>query len=122
VISAHIEIILIVTGAFTAIAGLGFIAPVPVLGMIFGKAPGDELGLTLARHWALLVFLFGALLIYCAFHPAAREPIMLTAAIEKIALFAGVFGTSLRRHPIAAIIAAGDFVIALIYLLFLAGF
>ena len=121
-IGAHIEIILIVTGAFTAVAVLGFIAPAPVFSMIFGEAPGDELGLTLARHWALLVFLFGALLIYCALHPAAREPVIFAAATEKIALFAGVFGTSLRRHPVAAVIAAGDLVIALIYVLFLAGY
>ena len=121
-ISAHIEIILIVTGALTAVAVLGFIAPVPVLSMIFGQAPRDELGLTLARHWGLLIFLFGAMLIYCAFLPVMRGPVVLAAATEKIALAAGVFGSSLRRHSVAAVIAAGDLAIALIYLLFLAGY
>jgi hypothetical protein len=64
---ANIELILVVTGAITAIALLQFITPAPVLRMIYGKDPADEVGLAVARHWALLVFLVGALLIYAAF-------------------------------------------------------
>jgi EamA domain-containing membrane protein RarD len=41
-IGAHIDLILIITGAVTAIALLQFIAPAPVLRMIFGKAPTDD--------------------------------------------------------------------------------
>ena len=120
-IGAHIELILIVTGALTAIALLQSIAPASVLRMIFGKAP-DELGLAVARHWGLLIFLVGALLIYAAFHPSVRGPAMVVAVIEKAVLGLGVFGTSLRTHPVAAAIAAGDSLIALIYVLYLAGF
>jgi len=47
---------------------------------------------------------------------------MVVAVIEKAALGLGVFGTSLRTHPVAAAIAAGDSLIALIYVLYLAGF
>ena len=59
-----IQLILIVTGAVAAIAVLQLIAPAPVLRMIFGEAPTDEVGLAVARHWGLLTFLIGALLIY----------------------------------------------------------
>lgn len=121
-IGAHIELILIVTGALTAIPFLQFIAPAQVLRMIFGEAPTDKVGLAVARHWGLLIFLVGALLIYAAFHPAVRTPVMVVAVIEKTALGLGVFGTSLRTHPAAAAIAAGDSLIALIYLLYLTGF
>ena len=121
-IGAHIELILIVTGALTAIAILQFIAPAPVLRMICGEAPTDEVGLAVARHWGLLTFLVGALLIYAAFHPSVRGPAMVVAVIEKAALGLGVFGTSLRTHPAAAAAAAGDSLIALIYVLYLAGF
>ncbi len=38
-IGAHIELILIVTGALTAVALLQFIVPVPMLRVIYGKAP-----------------------------------------------------------------------------------
>jgi hypothetical protein len=121
-IGAHIEFILIVTGCLTATAILQFIAPTPVLRAIDGKAPTDEVGLALARHWGLLVFLIGILLIYAAFHPAVRDPVMVVAVVEKLALGAGVFGTSLRKYPAAVAIAAGDSVIALVYVLYLADF
>jgi len=121
-IGAHIELILIVTGAVTAIALLQFIAPAPVLRMIYGGAPTDEVGLAVARHWGLLTFLIGALLIYAAFHPSVRDPVMVVAVIEKAALGVGIFGTSLRSHPAAASAAAADSIIAIIYVLYLAGF
>jgi hypothetical protein len=121
-IGAHIELILIVTGALTAIALLQFIAPASVLRMIYGEAPTDEVSLAVARHWGLLTFLVGALLVYAAFHPPVRGPAMIIAVIEKTALGLGVFGTSLRTHSAAAAIAAGDSLIALIYVLYLAGF
>jgi hypothetical protein len=121
-ISAHIELILIVTGALTTIALLQFIAPSPVLRMIFGEAPTDKVGLAVARHWGMLTFLVGALLIYAAFHPPVRGPAMVVAVIEKAVLGLGIFGTSLRTHPAGAAIAAGDSLIALVYVLYLAGF
>jgi hypothetical protein len=101
-IGAHIELILIVTGAVTAIALLQLIAPTSVLRMIFGEAPADEVGLAVARHWGLLTFLIGGLLVYAAFHPSVRGPAIVVAVIEKAALGLGVFGTSLRSHPVAA--------------------
>jgi hypothetical protein len=121
-IGAHIELILIVTGVLTAIALLQFITPAPVLRMIYGEAPTDEVGLAVARHWGLLTFLVGALLIYAAFDPSVRGPAVTVAAIEKAALGFGVFGTSLRNHPAAAAIAAGDSLFAVVYILYLAGF
>ena len=121
-IGTHIELILIVTGALTATALLQFIAPAPVLRMIYGEAPSDEVGLAVARHWGLLIFLIGALLIYAAFHSSVRGPVMVVAVIEKVALALGIFGTSLRSHPAAALAAAGDSLIALVYVLYLAGF
>jgi hypothetical protein len=47
---------------------------------------------------------------------------MVVAVIEKAALGLGVFGTPLRTRPAAAAIASGDLLIALIYVLHLAGF
>ena len=121
-IAAYIEPILIVTGAVTAIALIEFVAPLQILRMTFGERSVDEISLALARHWGLLIFCIGVLLIYAAFHPAVRDPAMVFAATEKVALGAGVLGTSLRRHTIAAAIAAGDSLIGLIYIAYLAGF
>ena len=56
-IGAQIEIILIVTGAATAMALAQFIAPASVCRIIYGAAPTEVVGIALARHWGLLVFL-----------------------------------------------------------------
>ncbi len=120
-IGPNINIILIITGATTAMALAQFIAPASISRIICGTAPTDVVGITLARHWGLLVFLVGVLLIYAAFHPEVREPVMVVAGIEKIAFSLGIFGTSLRRHPIAAGIAATDTLIPLVYVLYLVG-
>jgi len=90
--------------------------------MIFGETPTDAISLALARHWGLLIFCVGMLLIYAAFHPSVRDPAMIFAATEKIALGAGVLATSLRRHAVAVAIVVGDLLIALVYLVYLAGF
>src|SRR5262249_21064860 len=121
-IGAHIEVILIVTGALTAIVLLQFVAPAQVLRMIHAEAPTDKVVLAIVRHWGLLVFLVGALLIYAAFDASVRAPAMVVAVIEKAALGLGVFGTSLRTHPAVAAIAVGDSLMALVYALYLAGF
>ena len=121
-ISAHIELILIVTGALTAIVLVQFIAPAPVLRMIYGEAPTDQVGLAVARHWGLLIFLVGALLVYAAFQPSVRVPAIVIAVIEKAAFALGIFGTPLRKHSAAVAMAVGDSLIALVYVLYLAGF
>jgi hypothetical protein len=121
-IGTHIEIILIVTGATTAMALAQFIAPASISRIIYGAAPKDVVGIFLARHWGLLVFLVGVLLIYAAFLPAVREPVAVVAAVEKIAFGLGILGTSVREYPIAAGIAVGDTLIAFVYVLYLVGF
>jgi hypothetical protein len=72
-IGTNMEPILIVTGAATAIALIQFITPSQVLRMVFGEAPTNVVCLALARHWGLLVFCVGVLLIYAAFHPSVRH-------------------------------------------------
>ena len=50
-----------------------------------------------------------------------RAPVGVLASVEKAGFIACVFGTSLRQRPIAAIMAAGDAVLVLIYVLYLVG-
>ena len=121
-IGTHIEFILIITGAATAIMLGQFVAPSQVLRIIYGEAPTDAVSVALARHWGLLIFCVGVLLIYAAFHPPVRYPTIVFAVTEKVGLGACVLGTSLRRHTVAAVIAAADLLMALVYVLYLAGF
>jgi hypothetical protein len=121
-IGAHIQFILVVTGLLTAGAVIVVLAPAAVLTRAFGKTPLDEASLAIARHWGLLMFLIGALLVYAAFDPPIREPVILAGAIEKAVLGAGVLGTGLREHPAARAAAIRDSLMALILFLYLAGF
>jgi hypothetical protein len=118
-IVAHIQIILIATGAFTALAFGQFIVPSKLLRLIYGHAQADAASLMLARHWGLLVGCAGLLLIYAAFEPTVRIPVMIFAVIEKIALSALILGSDLRRQSLAASMAIGDLVISLIYAVYL---
>jgi hypothetical protein len=121
-IGRHLEIVLVITGAFTVIAILQFIVPAAMLRTIFGDAPKDAASLALARHWGLLMFLIGVLLIYAALHHVVREPAVVLVAIEKVALGVVVLGTSLRYRPAAAAIAIGDRIIVFISILYLGGY
>jgi len=74
--------------------------------------------IALARHWGLLLFCVGALLIYSAFYQALREAAVVL--VEK-AGFVALFGTSLYRRPMALIMAVGDAVMVLVFVFYLAG-
>jgi hypothetical protein len=121
VITSNIGIILIVTGALTATTLVQFIAPSWVLQRTFGEIPSGAASMVLARHWGLLLFCVGALLVYAAFDPAIRRAAMLLASVEKAGFAACVLGTPLRKRPIASMMAIGDALMAVIYVLYLVG-
>lgn len=85
-IAAHIEAILWFTGVVTALPIVQFIAPRFGLKLLFKVEVHDPAGLLFARHWGLLAFTMGGLLLYAAGHPQARYPILLAAMIEKAGL------------------------------------
>ena len=120
-ITSNIELILIVTGALTATMLAQFVAPFWVARHTFGEVPSGAVSIALARHWGLLLFCVGALLVYSAFHPAVREPAVVLASVEKAGFAACVFGTSLRKRPIISMMAAADALMALVYVLYLLG-
>jgi hypothetical protein len=98
-----------------------FVAPSWVARHTFGEAPSKAASIVLARHWGLLLFCVGALLVYSAFHPAVREPAVVLASVEKAGFAACVFGTSLRKRPIISMMAAADALMTLVYVLYLLG-
>jgi hypothetical protein len=86
IITDNIKAILVVTGVVTASPILQFLSPALGLKLLFklGVPPGA--GGFFARHWGLIVGGFGALLVYAAYHPELRAPLMLVALIEKAGL------------------------------------
>jgi len=121
VITSNIEVILIVTGVLTATMLVQFVAPSWTLRHTFGEVPTGTVSIVLARHWGLLLFCIGMLLVYSAFHPALRQIAVVAASVEKAGFVACVFGTSLRQRRIPCIMAAGDALMAAVYVLFLLG-
>lgn len=121
-ITDHISTILYVTGIVTALTVFQFFFPAKFLKLLNQITIHDEAGMFFARHWGLVVFSVGALLIYAADHPAARNAIILFALIEKLGLVALVVANA--KHPFTRglRLAAGfDTVCCLMYAAYLAG-
>ena len=120
-LAVQIEWVLFLTGLATAGALVLFLAPVPIMKMLFGQAPADALSLLIARHWGLLVSLIGALLIFAAYHDAIRAPTLIIASAEKAAFALGVFLSPFRRRRAVLVVALADAGMATVYLLYLTG-
>ncbi|MBV8221769.1 MAG: hypothetical protein JO293_00235 [Candidatus Eremiobacteraeota bacterium] len=113
-------IALLITGVLTAGAVIVAIAPAPALKLLFGAERIDALLWLIARHWGLLVSLVGGLLIYAAYHPDVRAPVMIVGIAEKLAIGALIFGSRFRTKPGAAIVATADTMMAVAYIVLLA--
>ena len=87
-LAAHIGAVLAVTGLITTLPIILFLAPAPGLRLLFKVELADRAGLFMARHWGLLAFTIGVLLVYAAGHPAVRVPAVLAALVEKTGLVA----------------------------------
>jgi hypothetical protein len=121
-LASSIQSILIVSGIITAVAGLGaLVAPRLLLRLVFGVPEAPASTMFFARHWGLLILLFGVLLVVAAGEPALRAPVMLAAAVEKLAIGLFVFAGPLKRTAGMTLIAVADGLFAVIYLAYLAG-
>ena len=120
-ITANIEWIMIVSGVLTASMILQAVAPRYAVTQTFGEDLPGPLGEAFTRLLGFVIFLVGALLIYTAGDPAAREPVLILAAIGKTA-FAGLIfreGSRWLKKP-AALMAAGDLEMVVLFVWYLA--
>ena len=85
-ISSNISTILLLTGLVTMLPLLQFLFPAAFLKLLNKIEIRDEVGLFFARHWGMMAFVVGGLLVYAAGHPEVRLPIVSAALIEKAAL------------------------------------
>ena len=84
-IAKHFSKILYVCGTITMLPVVMFFLPWATLG-ILGLDVGREAGVPFTKHWGLMAFCFGALLVYSASHVEIRRPIVIAAAIEKLGM------------------------------------
>ena len=73
------------TGIISMLPIVMFFLPWAMLNIV-GLNVGREAGVPFTKHWGLLAFCFGALLVYSASHVELRRPIVVAAAVEKIGL------------------------------------
>jgi hypothetical protein len=118
---APIGWILSISGAVTALGGLfAAVAPRPFLQAVFG-VPDAGVALTFfARHWGVLIFAIGALLVCAAYDPALRTAVLLAGAGEKLVIVAMIFFGKLQRTRLITVAAVADGVFAILYLAYLA--
>ncbi|WP_342117826.1 hypothetical protein [Pseudoduganella sp. OTU4001] len=84
-LESKLPFLLRATGLATGGAAIVFLLPQPVLNLL-GLTVTEAGGLFFVRHWGLLVGCIAGLMVYAARQPALQRPIMLVAALEKLAL------------------------------------
>jgi hypothetical protein len=115
---SYTPIMLYVTGIITMLPGLIFLAPGIFANKILKIELKDEMTTLFVRHWGLLVFLVGALILCSVHSPAIRQHILIAAIIGKAAIVllilkagSSELGKNLRGT------AVFDFVCVVLYLL-----
>ena len=118
-VTRHIKWIMLVSGALTCTMFYAALAPQAALDASFGDALHGPLAEIVVRNWGVLITLIGALLIYGAFHPASRGPILLAAGASKLTFISLVlaFGARYLDHQvgIAVLIDALTVVLFAVY-------
>ena len=121
-LASSIGWILVVSGVITAGAGLAaFLFPHLFLRLGFGvESPISSL-VFFVRHWGVLIFVVGALIIYSAYAPEIRAPVLIAAAIEKFAIGLLTFFGPMKRTGAMTAMAIGDGAFAILYVMYLSG-
>jgi len=121
-LAASIGWILVVSGVITAGAGLvALLFPHLFLRLGFGvESPISSL-VFFVRHWGVLIFAVGALIVYSAYAPTIRGPVLVAAAIEKFAIGLLTFFGPMKPTSAMIAIAIGDGAFAILYVAYLAG-
>jgi hypothetical protein len=115
-------VILVVSGLITAGGGLaGFLLPKLFLRLGFGDESPTDSAVFFVRHWGVLIIAIAALIVYCAYVPSIRVPVLEAAVVEKFAIGLLVFFGPLKRTAGMTAIALVDGFFAVVYVAYLAG-
>jgi hypothetical protein len=89
--------------------------------LAFGVDRPEPATFFFARHWGVLILAIGALIVYSAYAPAARLPILAAGSLEKALVVVLIFFGPLKRTPMMTAIAAMDGLFTILYVAYLAG-
>ena len=114
--------ILVISGIITAGGGLtALLAPHLFLRLGFEVESPASVSIFFVRHWGVLIIAVAGLLVFSAYAPAFRVPVLVAAAMEKIAIGFFVFFGPLKRTSGMTAIAIVDGVFAILYVVYLSG-
>jgi hypothetical protein len=120
--TSSIGCILVISGFITAGGGLAaLLFPNLFLRLGFGTESPANVSTFFVRHWGVLVLAVAGLIVFSAYAPAFRVPVMLAATVEKFAIGFFVFFGPLKRTSGMTAIAIVDGLFAIIYVVYLAG-
>jgi hypothetical protein len=121
-LSPAIGWILIISGIITAGGGLAaLLSPHLFLQRGFGVDSPAGVSIFFVRHWGVLIIAVAGLLVFSAYAPAFRVPVLVVAAAEKLAIGFFVFFGPLKRTSGMTAIAITDGAFAILYLAYLVG-
>jgi hypothetical protein len=121
-LAPYIVWILMVSAAITAGGGLAaFLAPHFFLRLGFGVERPESASLFFVRHWGVLILALAALTLYGAYVSSVRTPVLVAGATGKFALGLLVFFGPVKRTSGMTAIAIVDGILAVLYLVYLAG-
>jgi len=121
-LASSIGWILVASAIITAGAGLAALFfPHLFLRLGFGvESPISSL-VFFVRHWGVLILAIAALIVYSAYAPTVRAPVLAAAASEKFAIGLLTFFGPMKRTTAMTAIAVGDGAFAILYVAYLVG-
>ncbi len=109
-IDANIFWVLIASGALTCSMLTMALAPRWAVRFTFGEEIASASGLLIARSWGAMIFASGLMLLYAAYHPEVRLPILLYSIVGKLFFVVLILGNAnFRRRAFATVL--GDMTI-----------
>ncbi len=121
-LASSIGWILVASGVITGGGGLAaLLFPHLLLRLGFGDQSPTSSALFFVRHWGVLILAVAGLIVYSAYAPATRTPVLVAAAFEKFALGLVVFFGPVKRTSAMTAIAIMDSIFAMLYVAYLSG-
>jgi hypothetical protein len=121
-LAANMKWVMLVSGLLTCTMLYAVIAPEAALRSTFGESLSGPLARVIVRNWAALIVIGGAMLIYGAFHPPSRPPILTITALGKASFIALVLAEGGRYLSQQAVVAVAlDSVMVAAFAAYLAG-
>jgi hypothetical protein len=116
----HIDWILIVSGVLTFSMVLMMVAPRFALRTTFGEAAEGRVADLVARSWGEMIAASGLMLIYAAYHPETRLPILLYSIAGKTGFIVLTLSKGYRGVNALTTVVADTIMVALFALYLLA--